>query len=68
MNIIEMAARHNPKGRNRRALLRSETLAMMNLENPYAIAFMESTTPSSPFSKPNGASIGMAMEKFFLTM
>ena len=32
------------------------------------MAFMESTTPNSPFSKPNGASIGIAMEKFLRTI
>ena len=34
MNIIDKAARHSPNGRKRRALLRSETLAIMNFEKP----------------------------------
>ena len=34
MNIMETAAKTSPSGRKRRALLRSDTLAMMNLEKP----------------------------------
>ena len=68
MNNIDNAAQISPNGRNLRASLRSLIDAIKNFENPYAMAFIERTIPSSPFSKPNGANAGIAIEKFLRTM
>ena len=64
---IESAVRTSPRGRNTRALERSLTLPIRNLERAYAAALSPSTNPNSLFSNPSGAIEGIAIERFLRT-
>lgn len=64
INKLTIAVSANPRTKNIRALLRSLTVPIKNLLNPYAMETAESAKPSSAFVKPCSCNAGIANEKF----
>lgn len=67
MKIMTSAEHESPSAMNTRALLRPETLPMMNLDKTYAMETPDSANPRSAFEQPCSISYSIASVKFFLT-